>query len=338
MMMKRFINPGSAVTIREVASRAGVSVGTASHAMNGTGRIAEETREKVIKAAESLGYTPSIAARLLKGAKGNLVAVLTRGLAGPWYGEFLEGLQPCFSEKGYAVLAMTIQDDSLSLCSSLISSGLIRGLVILNPGKNWTPALLSMAESIPTALFDPGFDDNVAMKYVLENRRAVSMLMDHLWARGYRDFLWLDGDLDGAWDARERYEAFETYLDAKALPREQRRRALGGFSTDFAEASVARLLAEGTAPRAIVAANDESAIGALNAVRGSGLRVPEDVAVAGFDGLELSAWVHPGLTTLRYDRKALGRNMAQSLMDAIARGFKASTTTIPLELVVRGTT
>jgi LacI family transcriptional regulator len=336
--MKRFINPTMNITIREVAALAGVSVTTASYALNGTGRIAAATREKVIKAAETLGYEPSIAARLLRGAKGNLVAVLTEGLAGPWYGEILEGLQPILSQKGLAVLAMTIQDDSLALCRSLISAGLLRGLVILNPEEAWTPALLPIAESIPTALFDPGFQDAKAMRYLLENREGIAALMEHLWERGYRDYLWLDGDLEAAWDARERHGAFEAFLDAKGLPRERRRRAFGGFKTEIAEASVARILQEGPPPRAIVAANDESAIGALNALRRAGLKVPEEVAVAGFDGLEISAWLNPGLTTLSYDRKALGKSMALAVLDAIDRGSAGSTRLIPLRLVIRGTT
>jgi LacI family transcriptional regulator len=279
-----------------------------------------------------------MAARLLKGAKGNMVAVLAEGLAGPWYGEILEGLQPSLSERGYAVVAMTILDDSLALCRSLISAGMLRALVILNPGDAWTPALLPLAESIPTALFDPGFQDAQAMRYVLKNREGIAALMEHLWNRGYRDYLWLDGDIEAAWDARERHEAFEAFLDAKGLPRDRRRRAFGGFKTALAEASVARLLSEGPAPRAIVAANDESAIGALNAVRRAGLRVPEEVAVAGFDGLEVSAWLNPGLTTLRYDRKELGRSMAMAIMEAMGKGTRGSTTAVPIELVVRGTT
>lgn len=326
------------VTIREVARYADVSITTASYALNETGRVSTATRERVIKAAKSLGYAPSIAARLLKGAKGNLIAVLTEGLAGPWYGEILEGLQPALNSRGFAVVAMTIQEDSLVLCRSLVSAGLVRGLVVLNSEDSWAPLLHRLSESIPTVLFDPGVTDVKAVRYVLDNRGGILALMSHLWERGYRDYLWLDGDLEAAWDARERFEAFSGFLDEKGLPQGRRRRSVGGFKTDVAEKSVSAILGKGRVPRAIVAANDESAIGALNAIRCFGLRVPEDIAVAGFDGLDISAWLNPSLTTLRYDRKSMGESMALSVLDAIDDGAKDSTTTIPLMLLVREST
>jgi LacI family transcriptional regulator len=336
--MKRFTSPPADATIRDVARQAGVSVTTASYALNDTGRVSAETRERVAQAAESLGYAPSIAARLLKGAKGNLIAVLTEGLAGPWYGEILEGLQPTISSRGFAVVAMTIQEDSLALCRSLVSAGLLRALVVLNPENSWAPLLVRLAQSIPTVLFDPDKLDVNAIKFVLDNRGGILSLMDHLWERGYRDYLWLDGDIEAAWDARERFAAFDGFLNEKGLPQYARRRLVGGFKTEVAEESISAFLAKGDRARAIVAANDESAIGALNAIRKFDLRVPEDIAVAGFDGLDVSAWVNPPLTTLRYDRKALGESMARSVMDAIEKGAADSTTTIPLSLLIREST
>jgi len=315
-----------------------VSITTASYALNDAGRVSTETKTRVIATAEALGYAPSLAARLLKGAKGNLIAVLAEGLAGPWYGELLEGLQPAINAKGFAVVAMTMQGDSLSLCASLVAAGLLRGLVVLNPSRSVAPLVARMARSVPTALFDPGPLEAEALRYFLDNRGGVLALMDHLWERGYRDYLWLDGDLEGAWDAGERFEAFDSFLDGKGLPREARRRATGGYKTGVAEASVAAILERGPVPRVIVAANDESAIGALNAIRRRGLGTPADVAVAGFDGLDLSAWMQPPLTTVGYDRRALGAMMARGVMDALEGGPRDRTAAIPLGLLARGTT
>jgi LacI family transcriptional regulator len=336
--MKPLPSTSTCSTIRDVARQAGVSVTATSYALNETGRLSTETREKVLKAAEDLGYEPSLAARLLKGAKGNSIAVLTEGLAGPWYGEILEGLQPAFTARGYAVVAMTMQEDSLALCRSLVSAGLLRGLVVLNPEEAWAPVLRRMAQAVPTVWFDPGPSGIKAVRYVLDNRGGVRSLMAHLWDRGYRDFLWLDGKLEASWDARERFAAFEGFLAEKGPAEAGWRRADAGFRTDAAERRVSAILGGGNIPRAIVAANDESAIGALNAVRAFGLRTPEDVAVAGFDGLDASGWMSPPLTTLRYDRRALGASMARSVMEALDQGAKDATTVVPLELLARGTT
>lgn len=335
-MMKRLSSQSNSPTIREVAQKAGVSVATASYALNQNGRVAVETRDKVRKAAEELGYSPSIAAQVLKGGKGNLVAILTDGFAGPWYGEILEGLQPALKEAGYVVLAITIQRESLDLCRNLANAGLIRGLVVLNPGSAWAEAIGSLVERVPTVVFDPDSRYERVASFVLDNRGGVTTLMTHLWNRGYRDYLWLDGDLEAAWDARERWAAFSEFLDAKGLPASSRCRASGGFRTEPARRSVREFLSKGRIPRVIVAANDESAVGALRAVRELDFQVPADIAIAGFDGLDLTAWTDPSLTTLRYDRRAMGGEMAATLLTAIdAEVPDLSERTIPVELIIR---
>jgi LacI family transcriptional regulator len=337
--MKRFKEFSLGITLREVAHRAGVSVATASYALNKSDRISPATKARVIKAAEDLDYSPSIAAQILKGVKGNLIAILTDGLAGPWYGELLEGLQPSINARGFAVAAMTLQKDSLTLCKSFASAGFIRGLVVLNPVSAIAPFLDPLIACTPTVAFDPEESYWKASKYVLDNRGGITALMHHLWDRGYRDYLWLDGDVEGAWDAKERFQAFKLFLDAKGLPEDRRPRAMGGFKTEIAERAVAAVLGAGHAPRVIVAANDESAFGALNAVRKRGLGVPKDIAVAGFDGLDISSWLYPSLTTLKFDRRSLGRTMADRILDEIeGKASGGGTVMIPLELVVGDST
>lgn len=337
--MKRLDKPKETVTIREVARSAGVSVATASYALNGLGRISPDTQAKVRSAAEALGYQPSLAAQALKGAKGNLIVIMTDGFAGPWYGEILEGLQPHLKEAGYTVLAITIQKESLSLCQNLANAGLVRGLVILNPGEGWLSLMKPLSETVPTALFDGDESLPRTMRFVLDNRGGVTRLMEHLWALGHRDYLWLDGDLEAAWDARERRAAFETFLDGKGHPHSGRRRAFGGFQMDVAFQAVTEILGGGPPPRVIVAANDESAIGALKAVRAQGLSVPGDVAVAGFDGIDASDWTEPALTTLRFDRRALGKAMAAWVTETLAGGpGNPGVQLIPVDLITRGST
>lgn len=338
-MMKRFDKPNKAVTIREVAREAEVSVATASYALNGLGRIAPDTQDKVRKAAERLGYQPSLAAQALKGGKGNLIVILTDGFAGPWYGELLEGLQPAFKEAGFTVLAITIDRESLGLSQNLVQAGLVRGLVILNPGKAWVPALVSLTKAVPTVLFDGDETLPDTMRFVLDNRGGITHLMEHLWSIGRRDYLWLDGDLETAWDARERRAAFDLFLDGKGDEVRGRRYTEGKYQMDLSHRSVTEVLQNGPPPEAIVAANDESAIGALKAVRAYGLAVPGDVVIAGFDGIDATNWTEPTLTTLRFDRRALGRSMAGWLVTALKEGTGApGVERIPVDLVIQGST
>lgn len=333
--MKR-LSKGETVTIREVAVRSGVSVAAASYALNGTGRVSEDTRQIVLRAAEELGYAPSLAAQALKGAKGHLVGILTDGFAGPWYGELLEGLQPALKDAGFGVLALTMQKDSFALCRSIANAGMLRGLAVLNPTCEWENELSSLFNAVPSVVFDPATPDRRTVRFVLDNRNGIRELAAHLWEAGYRDYLWLDGKL-GAWDARERFAAFEEWVGEHGHSATCRR-AFGGFQAEVSYAAVLLELDSGRVPRVIVAANDESAMGALRAVQERGLAVPADVAISGFDGIDASAWTSPPLSTLSFDRRALGRRMATTLLDALSHPFEPAEITVPLELKIRPST
>jgi len=333
--MKRF---GSRdITIRDVASAAGVSVTTASYALNGQGRVALDTQARVKETARSLGYRPSLAAQALKGAPGRLVIILTDGFAGPWYGELLEGLQPTLKEAGYSVAAITAQDESVDLCRNLVQSGLVRGLVVLNPGSDWEARLRPLCDRLPTVVL--GDVLGRVQKFVLDNRTAMNALMDHLWEMGHRRYLWVGGPEDDV-DARQRWMAFEAFLGAHAATHHA---VQGGYQAGAAYASVGGALAA-FRPTALVAANDESAIGALRAARDLGLNVPEDLVVTGFDGIDASAWTSPALTTLAFDRRVLGRTMALALIGSMSsvrtepQQTESDSQTIPVRLVVREST
>ena len=106
--MKRLAGIQGSITIREVAKLAGVSLATTSYALNNSGRVAPDTKAKVLKAAADLGYAPSLAARSLKGGRGKVIAILTYGMGGPWYGEIFEGLQVNLNIAGYPVLPLVL--------------------------------------------------------------------------------------------------------------------------------------------------------------------------------------------------------------------------------------
>lgn len=328
--MKRFGNRDA--TIRDVARAAGVSVTTASYALNGQGRVALDTQARVRDAALSLGYRPSLAAQALKGARGSLVVILTDGFAGPWYGELLEGLQPTLKQAGYTVAAITAQDDSVELCYNLVQAGIARGLVVLNPRSDWETRLRPLCERVPTVVF--GEVSGPVQSFVLDNEAAMDALMTHLWDQGHRHYLWVGGPEDDP-DARQRCRAFEAFLDTRPSSRQG---VQGGFQSSIAYSAVTEALGI-PGPTALVAANDESAIGALRAARDRGLRVPEDLVVTGFDGIDAAAWTEPGLTTLAFDRRLLGRTMARGLIDVLPQSLVVSTVhPVAVNLVVRQST
>jgi LacI family transcriptional regulator len=338
-IMKRYTSGDSSPTLKDVAAKAGVSLATASYALNGNGRVTPETRARVREVATSMGYAPSLAARALKGGTGKTILIMADGLAGPWYGELLEGLQLTFVAEGYAVLASTLGDNALSLCRGLILDGFVAGVVVLNPGAARLESLARLLGSKPSVLFDADESYHGSIRFAVDNRGGIRAMARHLWDKGCRSFLWLDGNLDDAWDARERWEAFAEFLGEKSPVAFTLERAYGGFNAPKSKAAVERMLDNGARPRAIVAANDESAFGALQALSSRGFRVPRDVMVTGFDGLDGSAWTDPPLTTLSFDRRALGQRMARCLVGQLKNSPEdVPVQIIPVELVVRATT
>ena len=320
-------------TIRHVAERAGVSVATASRALNDKGDVSGRTRERVREAAESLGYSVDRAARALVTQRTRLVAAVVGDNAGHrdlsliFFGKVLGALSHRLAQSGYdAVLLQPLDVDPRQRFDAAVLIG-----------ADDDDALVAERAAREVALV--GVDVRCAGERVAyvgsDHAGGVRLALAHLHARGHRRIAHVAG-APNTLAGSERLDAFrrETERLGLDLPGEYVRR--GDFSSASGYREACALLALPERPTAIVAASDLMALAALQAIREVGLEPGRDVAVVGFDDLEAAALAHPPLTTIRQDRRELGTVAATRAIELIEDpGAAPGRTVLPVDLVVR---
>jgi LacI family transcriptional regulator len=300
-------------TIRDVARVAGLSVASISRVLNGHNHVHPATRQKVLDAMDALGYIPNAAARSLSTAKSHAIGVVLPDLHGEFFSELVRGMDKAANERGYLLLLSTMHADS-SLAGQAMGTmrGRVDGVIVMAPqlliddlSKALPPGLSAVLINSP--------DDYDHHNIRIDNRGGVMLMVRHLLSNGRRNIVHLSGVPDNL-DAMERVTAFREAMHALA-PDLPVKILEGDFSDESGERLVQQLLSEGTDCDAIFAANDMMALGALQALRTVGVKVPSQIAVAGFDDIPLARYL--GLTTMRVDIAGLGERAVMRLLDEL---------------------
>ena len=333
-------------TQADVARAAGVSQTVVSLVLNDSAlvSVAEATRERVLAAASHLGYVTDGAARSLRTGKSLLVASLIPDITNPFYPAFERGIQDVADDGGYDLVAYNTDGLRAKELRALraVQRARVDGLIA-------TPFQLTVADfaplleqGVPVVVFGeltsepetPVFDS-----IFIDDHAAAGELVGYLIDRGYRPI----GMIAGSGDVlrREgRARAYRRLLAERGLPQEEML-ARGGDPTEAGGYTAMRdLLSRPPLPRAVFAANDMMALGALVAIREAGLRVPQDIALAGFDDITVARLANPPLTTVAQFPERLGRRAAEMLferLDGTVRG-EGRREEMPYELVVREST
>jgi LacI family transcriptional regulator len=318
-------------TIYSVAQLAGVSIATVSRVLQGTRATSPQTRANVLRAVEELDYVPLQAARSLAVHRHEAHGIVVPDLIGPYYSELLMGYESAAAELGQSVVIVVAHPGEETTRAVRLSSR-VDGLVVANSTFSDEVAS-SMARRTPVVLLArpavPGCDAVSA-----ENLQSSMALTEHLLDHGRRRLSFV-GDPDGSPDVQERYLGFTTSLAASDTS------AMGpivkvGFRERSGADVAAQVLGHATPPDALVCANDELALSTMKALQHSGVRVPDDIAIVGWDDVMTSRYVSPGLTTVRQPLYELGRAAATRLHERIAGAPTASEPLIlPTELVLR---
>jgi DNA-binding LacI/PurR family transcriptional regulator len=328
-------NENSRATILDVAARAGVSIATVSRVLNKTGPVAEATTTRVFDAIRELNYTPHAAARVLASRRTNTLGLILREISGPFFQPMLRGIEAAASEHGFDLLIHCTQrlnrqphyplsernsDGLLVFTDSLAEAELER------LGRTGFPIVL-LHRSPP-----PGLNIPVV---TFENKSGARRLVDYLIETcGYRRIAFLAGP-PNAEDSKWREMGYRESLEAHGIPFDPALIRLGGFSEEVACQTVQDWLRDGLDVDAIFSADDESAVGAMRALKEAGLRIPEDIAVVGFDDIQLSRYVTPTLTTVHAPIEMAGYEAIRQLVSLIRTGEAAPLTMLPTELVIR---
>lgn len=326
-------------TINDVAARAGVSISTVSRAMRGGAEVSEATRERVQQVVRELGYRPSSIARALVAGQTRVLALLVSDLSNPFYPQLAKAVEREASSAGYAVVICNTDDDDEAALRSL-ERLLMQGLdgVIYASGSGNEGKLLELLGEPRRLVFANRRPRTEACSFVVsDNKHGSVELTRHLLELGHRHIGFVSGPSFAA-NATERlagfHEALREYPDATALV------STGPFAKETGLHAVGGWLDHRFPLTAVIGVNDTVALGALEAILDRGLRVPEDVAVAGFDNVDLASSAILRLTTVAQDIQTMGSTAVRLLLDQLrsAEDFVPQHTVLSATLLPRRTT
>lgn len=293
-------------TIRDVARVAGVSIATVSRVYNGSTRVSDETRKKVRTVAAKMDYWPNGAARSLTTSRTHSLGVLLPDLYGEFFSEVIRGIDQAARREKYQILVSSSHaDDEALIAAARSMHGRIDGLIAMAPDAASTAAIKQIAKSFPVVLLNPRVEVEGCGAISIANYDGSHSMVRHLLSLGHRRIAMLSGPA-GNVDAEERVRGYRAALREAGIPLDKRMELTGDFTESSGYARASDILALKPRPTAIFAANDNMAIGLLSALREASLRVPEDVAVTGFDNIAISRYVTPALTTVNVDAYELG--------------------------------
>jgi len=323
-------------TIRDVARRAEVSVASVSRALNGLNNVRGETRERIVAAAKELGYVPHAGARSLSLARAHAIGVVLPDLHGEFFSECVRGMDREASRRGYLLLLSNMHDDSDQAAVALRAMrGRVDGLLVMAP--HIAPEALERAlpSALPAVLINAPGEVVSRPALRLDNRGGAEAMVRHLLANGYRHIVHIAGP-QGNVDAQERLQGFRDAL-AELAPGMPVRIIEGDFNEAAGEAAAREILASDLPCDAVFAANDMMAIGCLHTLRQAGRRVPEDIAVAGFDDVPLARYL--ALTTIEVRIAEIGARAVSRLIDMLeGKGSDQRTELHAPALIARATT
>ncbi|WP_440977280.1 LacI family DNA-binding transcriptional regulator [Pseudoxanthomonas winnipegensis] len=326
------------ITIRDVAREAQVSVATVSRALNGHDNVAEEVRKLVLETARRLRYQPHAAARSLSSRSTQTIGVVQPDLDGEFLTERNRGIHGVAREHRRHLLVSSYHGAQDAQGAALRAMrGRVDGLLVLSPYAD-QPGFLTdnLPDGLPVVLINTHLPHGDYPVLNIDNHGGAVAMMRHLVASGRRRIAFIAGPACN-FDAAERLRGYRDAL-AELLPGVAEQVLPGRFDEASGMEAGTALLAAGSRPDAVFAANDTMALGCLFAFNQAGVRVPQDIALAGFDDVPVARFVHPPLTTMRISIAELGANALRRLLQDIqAKAPLALPDPAPLvpELVVR---
>ncbi|RDW21480.1 LacI family transcriptional regulator [Oceanobacillus arenosus] len=324
--------------ILEVAKMAGVSVATVSRVINNRKNVSEKTRNKVEQAIRELHFEPNVLARNLRNSESRLLLVLIPSISNPFYTEIINGIEDTAIEQGYNILLCETDSnpEREAIYFNLIRNRLADGIIIMDPTIN-RENLIELARMHPVVQCSE-FDEAGNISYVtIDNELAAYQAVKHLIKLGQRKIALINSDERFLY-ARERRRGYEKALMEAGLPIETSWiYHTGKLGFEYGQQAMRSLLNVKNLPTAIFAVSDILAIGAMKEILSRGLRIPDDIAIIGFDKISFSNMTFPTLTTVAQPMYAMGSISAKMIINKI-KGKKVESIILDHELIIRNST
>jgi DNA-binding LacI/PurR family transcriptional regulator len=318
---------GLGAGIREVAQLAGVSPSTVSRVLNdkmGGVKMSSATIERIRNAAVSLHYQPNAAARSLRTTRAQTVGVIARNLLHPFIAELLRAVSTTCRARGYHLLLghaeQCIKDGWVLgdiLGADRVDGVLILGDLLTDPGRQEDmERIIQRHGHVVTVGGHPSMADEVSI--LVDDQAGVELAIDYLVAQGHRSIGYISQSLGAeSWEDRQRRTAYRSCLNAHNLHWAADAEVMVTNRLESVQYALRALRALPNPPTALFVANDVTALITIKAAHESGIRVPRDLSVVGFDDIPFSALCNPGLTTVRQPIDLMGRQAASILLDRI---------------------
>lgn len=304
------------VTIKDVAREAKVSVATVSRVINGSGPVKEETRRLIREVAGRMRYVPHSGARSLITSKTETLGVLLPDLYGEFFSEVIRGMDDTAQKNGFHLLISRAYADRHGIESAIKAMrGRVDGVVVMSPDLD-SDSLLNLPSTIPVVLLCSVSRGNEIDSLTIQNCRGAREMVTHLLSLGHKRIAIIKGSARN-YDAAERLRGYRMALREAGINPESVLEREGDFTEAGGYNATMALLAMSPRPTAIFAANDSMAIGALSALRESGVQVPEEMAVAGFDDIPLARYMDPPLSSVHVPICELGARAVELLLHGI---------------------
>jgi LacI family transcriptional regulator len=298
-------------TIYEVSELAGVSLATVSRVMNDSGRVSDKTRKKVISAMEKLDYRPNTVAQSLASNRSNCVGVLVSEVHGPIFGAMLSGIDEELRKAGkFTIFATGHSDEEKEREAIRFLLGRNCDALIVHVEALSDEFLVSQkGGSIPIVIMNRSIDGLEENCICLNNEEGGYAATHWLLDLGHRDIAYISGPL-GWGDASERFAGHRRALDEFGVHFDEGLMIESDYHETGGSKAMKKLLERGKRFSAVVCANDEMAAGAMDTARASGLSIPEDLSIVGFDNAPLARYLYPKLSTINYPIADMGRMAA----------------------------
>jgi len=331
-------NKGSTpVTLGMVAKAAGVSPSTVSRILNGTAAVDAAKKQAVDEAIKRLGYVPNPVARGLAGGRTLSVGVVTQSIDSPFYGGALRGIEDQLDHAGYNALFVSghWNAEQEARCVDNLRARRVDGIIVLT-GRLSDAALRACAKALPMVVTGRALKAPNLCSIDFDNFEGARLATHHLLALGHRRIAFIAGDPRHV-DAIERLRGYRAALEAAGLAFEPELVVPGMFQEEGGRTAVEQLLDSRQPFTAIVAANDQMALGACLGLHRHALHVPQDVSVVGFDDLPFARYMLPPLTTVQHPAYELGQ-LAGTAMLKLLRGEKPELVVPRPRVIVREST
>ena len=328
-------------TIKEVASAAGVSTQTVSRVMNDRPDVSPETRERVLKVIEQMGYQPSALARSLIQQRSYTLGVVTAGLKYIGPSRTLSGITNAAAELGYSLLLIELPSFDTNKVIPILQDfqsrhvdGIIWAVQEVGENRKWleNPPLRFEVPIVFLSMHPRKHTPIVSIDNYLGGR----MVMAHLFEQGYRNIGHISGPLEW-WEARERMSAWKDSLKEHGIKVKDTHWVEGNWSSSSGAQAVLSLFEKYPEMDAVFAANDQMALSVLQAACDRNIRIPEDLGVVGFDNLSESPYFCPPLTTVQLDQQYLGKVAVEGIVNIIESGWQGKELIEPLKVTLEPT-